>query len=371
MAIPVHGPSVRKFCGKDVDIMGYVNIEPPIPQLDNAVKYTPKCYTWIKIKDIPNRKTARNQVRKDQTTEELINSLKYSYERNGWQGIELGDVPIVNQLGELKGGFHRVESADRIGEEYIPALVIDIDYGDAVNIFNNLELTENQKKYFSDAVVGAIENVERYREKEYAKRDDYVAQLLDLIDKGILQAEETQIRKYLNLIGLDKTRYPGEITTIVNSTMNRWFAKDTSFVKKLPSDNDYAKWFEANGHMPKGKNRIVLSCKPQYATRALKNIINSVMEGKGTPECLLWTGRSSAQRARKDLKVFRENLDSLISGAFLLVQDNLKSEGIFKDSVINNIVQGSEPIYKIAGLMPQIDDRHDINSKELVPVDNY
>jgi len=289
-------------------------------------------------------------IRSEGTIKERIEEFENKFEVGGFKTCYV--PPIIDTTGKPVDGRGRVMGAKKRGERYIPVFV-----------YSRIDKTETCR-----VANGLITNLE-HDPATKATREDCVVAALGLIKLGELKNEEADIRSfYMNRIHIQKYFNARNITLIVNEAMKRAAAGDA--VVRVESREAHVRWVEKKAGIKIDNKKTWLFSVEQdtYAMRAFcQAILDSIVNDKDPAQIILYTNSHLHSVARENMKNFVKDLDFYISAAYKMVAKDIFAGN---KQMISAFKCNKTP-YIILGARPQLIGCHELDSTELVPIDEY
>ena len=111
-----------------------------------------------------------------------------------------------------------------------------------------------------------------------------------------------------------------------------------------------------------------------YPMRAwCQYVLGSIAKQKPAPCFILYSNSNVPEEARKNMKNFVNKLEYYNDVTFRLVNEtpHVSEIGAVFQKDDFQIKQPDTLPYTIFGAVPQIDGKHDLNGKDLIPIENY
>ena len=349
--MPIVGPQqIPGFNGVGViDLIDYVSnkVTPPVMEGYNF-EYVSNLDLSTVEEDDPV--WSNDLIRSEGTIKERIDEFENKFEVAGFKTCYV--PPIVDTTGKPVDGRGRVMGAKKRGERYIPIFV-----------YSRIDKTETCR-----VANGLISNL-KHDPATKATREDCVVSALGLIKVGELKNNEADIRSFLmNRIHIHNYFNARNITVIVDAIIKRADAGDA--VVRVANREDHVRWCEKNAGVKIDNTKTWLFSVEQdtYAMRALcQAVLNSVINDKDPAQIVLYTNSHLHSDARKNMQNFVKDLDCYISAAYKMV-----AKDIFQgNNQMISAIKCNKKHYVILGARPQLIGCHEVDSNNLIPLDQY
>ena len=289
-------------------------------------------------------------IRSEGTIKERIDEFENKFEVAGFKTCYV--PPIVDTKQVPIDGRGRVMGAKKRGERYIPVFV-----------YSRVDKTETCR-----VANGLIANLE-HDPATKATREDCVVSALGLIKLGELKNEEVDIRSFLmNRIHIHKYFNARNITVIVDAIIKRAAAGDA--VVRVEERDAHKRWVEKKAGIKIDNKKTWLFSVEQdtYAMRAFcQAILDSIVNDKDPAQIVLYTNSHLHSVARENMQNFVKDLDFYISAAYKMVAKDIFAGN---KQMISAFKCNNQP-YVILGARPQLIGCHELDSNELIPIDQY
>lgn len=258
--------------------------------------------------------------------------------------------PIVGTDGRPRDGRGRILAAKRNGERFIPV---------AVYSYNK----DSERNYISNGLLANF-----HTPAVAAKMEDFIVAGVTLIAKKQLKNEKCEIENWLyNDVSIKKffNNNSGNITKIINSIQDRASEGGDPLVA-VRERHEWISWLKARNFAIDGKKLVLHAVdKPNtYPERCWCEDILPMCNQKNscTVKIILYTNEHVPETVIKNVKEFEKRLDYFYYSSYKMVNKNI--------SGITLEASDKKP-YKIIGAIPQIYNRHSLDSNILVPIKEY
>lgn len=349
--LPIVGPQqIPGFNGVGtIDLSDYLSNK-VVPPVMEGYKFEYVSNLDLLTVDEDDPLWSNDLIRSEGTIKERIDEFENKFEVAGFKTcyvppmIDTTDVPI--------DGRGRVMGAKKRGERYIPVFV-----------YSRIDKTETCR-----VANGLITNLE-HDPATKATREDCVVGALGLIKAGELKNDEADIRSFLmNRVHIQKYFNARNITLIVDAIIKRADAGDA--VVRVESREAHVRWVEKKAGIKIDNKKTWLFSVEQdtYAMRAFcQAILDSIVNDKDPAQIVLYTNSHLHSVARENMRDFVKDLDFYISAAYKMVAKDIFAGN---KQMISAFKCTKKP-YIILGARPQLIGCHDLNSTDLIPIDQY
>ena len=349
--IPIVGPQqIPGFNGVGtIDLNDYLSKGVIPPELEGYVfQYVTNLDLSTVDEDDPD--WANDLIRSEGTIKERIEEFENKFEVAGFKTSHV--PPIIDTDNKPVDGRGRVMGAKKRGERYIPIFV-----------YSRVDKTETCR-----VANGLISNLE-HDPATKATREDCAVAALGLIKLGELKNEEADIRFFLmQRIHINRYFNSRNITVIVNDVIKRAAAGDA--VVRVEERGPHVRWCEKKAGIKIDNKKTWLFSVEQdtYAMRAFcQAVLDSVINDKNPAEIVLYTNSHLHSAARENMKKFEADLEFYISAAYKMVAKDIFAGN---NQMLSAFKCNVKP-YVILGARPQLIGSHDLESNNLVPLDQY
>jgi len=305
-------------------------------------------FDWLDLDEIDlNSSNWKNiGIRDDFDETTRIESFRVSFRRHGYDMSEF--PPCIDTDGDVMEGRTRIKGAILNGYRYMPVAVYTRSVKTERNTVTNGLLANQKKPVFM------------------ASFNDYVGAGVNLIAKGQLKATSTAVDDWLNhevKIGqVIDNGINGMVTKIRNAILNR--ASTRAGLVWRVTKSEAEKWIKTNLGLAKADFVLInMADNETYAERAWRQIRDALKNGREPVNLIFYTTDDDPNAARAGLKKSMEYVENLYCDSWEVVMSQLP-EGI------SLTIPPHRP-FVFKGALPQLVQRHNINSSNLVSVNNY
>lgn len=292
-------------------------------------------------------------VRDEQNAPARIEAMQVSYNNYQWLYTEF--PPCVGTDGKPRDGRTRILAAKRAGERWI-----------IIAIFSYDETEKPTTDYISDSL-----SAQQRPASTGVVMGDLVAAGIACIDADECLPEKSAVETLVyNEFEAEKffSNQGGTITKIVNQILNSLEDDGTSGGTTIRrSREEWEEWLDRAGH-PKGTYILLSVDNPTYAMRAwCQHLLPFFAKKKKVANIILYTNQKTGERARQLVKIFMADLEYFYTASFAMVnnvQDIVEIKPVFDGNK-------KPKAYNVLGAIPQINDKHEVNSYKLVDIDVY
>ena len=292
-------------------------------------------------------------VRDEQNAPARIEAMQVSYVNYQWLYTQF--PPCVGTDGKPRDGRTRILAAKRAGERWI-----------IIAIFSYEETEKPTTDYISDSL-----SAQQRPASTGVVMGDIVAAGIACIDSGECVPERSSVETLVyNEFEVEKffSNQGGTITKIVNQILGSLEDDGTSGGTTVRrSREEWEEWLTKAGYA-KGTYIFLSVDNPTYAMRAwCQHLLPFFSKKKEVANIILYTNQKTGERARHLLGLFVADLNYFYTSSFSMinsVQDIVNIQPVLDDD-------GNPKAYKILGAIPQIVDKHNVNSYKLVDIDKY
>lgn len=349
--MPIVGPQqIPGFNGVGtIDLTDYLSnkVVPPVME-GYKFEYVSNLDLSTVDEDDPN--WFNDLIRSAGTVKERIDEFDNKFEVSGFKTCYI--PPMVDTKQTPIDGRGRVMGAKKRGERFIPVFV-----------YSRIDKTETCR-----VANGLISNLE-HDPATKATREDVVVSALGLIKLGELNNDEVDIRSFLmNRIHINKYFNARNITLIVDAIMKRADAGDA--VVRVEEREAHKRWIEKKAGIKIDNKKTWLFSVEQdtYAMRALcEAVLDSIVNDKDPAQIVLYTNSHLHSVARENMQNFVKDLEYYISAAYKMVAKDIFAGN---KQMISAFKCNKKP-YVILGARPQLIGCHDLESTDLIPIDQY
>ena len=213
---------------------------------------------------------------------------------------------------------------------------------------------------------------------EAPKMEDFIQSGVSIIEKGELICTRAEVSAWLYKEAKVEKFFSdggGVITKIIDGILKRGPAGSSAMAKRTPGG--WTEWIkEHTGYTVGNKTGIYLLCvdSDTYPMRAwCQYVLGSIAKQKPEPCFILYSNSNVPEEARKNMKNFVNKLEYYNDVTFRLVNEtpHVSEIGAVFQKDDFQIKQPDTLPYTIFGAVPQIDGKHDLNGKDLIPIENY
>ena len=278
-------------------------------------------------------------VRDEQNTEDRIQSLQDQFSCFGWDSSY--PPPCYGTDNKIRDGRGRILSAKRNGEKYIPVAVY------------NYEDTSN-KNYITNSII-----TNNHPPASRATSRDIITAGVELCNLGELNPDNASIINWLyDEIGITNffTNTNGMITKIADQIEKVYNNGNNEGLVRVQSRKGWEDWCKTNGY-DLGKKCILVSVdNDTYTLRTFETILEACNKGFDPIDIILFTNAYCPKKARKGVQDFEKTLENLYQMAHTMCYA---------------VSRGSERPWCVLGAVPQIKEKHQLESNKLVKVSEY
>ena len=279
--------------------------------------------------------------------------MQVSY--NDYQWLYTEFPPCVGTDGKPRDGRTRILAAKRAGEKWI-----------IIAIFSYEDTEKPTTDYISDSL-----SAQQRPASTGVVIGDIVAAGIACINAGECLPEKTAVETLVyNEFEAERffSNQNGNITKIVNQILNSLDDDGTSGGTTVRrSREEWEEWLSKAGYA-KGTYIFLSVDNPTYAMRAwCQHLLPFFSKKKEVANLILYTNQKTGERARQLLKTFVADLEYFYTSSFSMV--NSVQSIVTIEPVMND--DRNPKAYKILGAIPQIVDKHEVNSYKLVDINNY
>lgn len=339
---------------KVIDLDYYRNnfVKPSDHVVQNGASFVR--FDWLSLDklDTSSKDFANHNVRAEGTSEDRVAALQNEFSKNGWDCTKY--PPIVDTSGQVRDGRTRAIAAKRNREQAIPV---------AVYSYSSNSVAAN-------AANGIIANV-RHQPQDRPTPADFIAAARAAHSAGDIKGDKVSIERYLiNDCKIDNVWSLGTaiISRIVNDVLRDIHAgnkslviKDTNawraWAQKVSADQDLVVLKAGNGGMPR--------------QAWCDHVLSRVDRGENPPKFVFYTDNPNPKQALKDMRALEKKLDKFYVTQYkMFTKDFLKNTSSVKTPAEKrNILKNKT--FSVLGAVPQFSDYHDLDSSEIIPLDEY
>ena len=293
-------------------------------------------------------------IREEGNTEDRLRAFENSFEVGGWDPEFI--PPLVGTNGKVIDGRGRIIAAKRRGEKVLPVFRYIID-------------NDSEKSRITDGLMNNL----RHPTSFSATMESVIIACLVLIKNGQLDLRETDIRNYLyHELKIENQFSTGNITKIVNLILKRGIKGGDPLVV-LRDRKKWELYCEKAGKKIDNKNVFLVPTgnnSNTYASRVwCQNIMPAIVKNDAPIEIILFTKNHVPSEARKNIKIFQNNLECFVDTSYLMVEKDY-SPGWPMGEL--KLPVKTVP-YKIIGCVPQVVGKHESYERgfRFVDIENY
>lgn len=279
-------------------------------------------------------------IRQEQNTEERIESMQTSFGLHGFSTKYA--PPCLGTDGKFRDGRGRVLAAIRNEEKWMPVAVYDYE-------------VDTERNYITN---GLIAN--DHPPAQPALRKDFETAGIELCRLGELHPSQEAIEWWLyNDVNIKKffDNKSGNITKIINNIISGYEAGVDLGLVRVQSRKGWEDWCKSNGFEINNKNRILVSVdNDTYPLRTFVHILEACNKKYDPVEIVLFTNSYNPKKAKDGVKNFAKTLEKLFELSYNMAYAVIRDD--------------SRP-WTILGAVPQIKDRHKLESNKLVDIKDY